>query len=94
MALQFQGFSGTAQLVTSVTADPGTIYSGFTTDVSLTVPGVRPDRFYVVTAPSLEANLGIVNVYCSVKDTLILRLGNFSVGNIDPGSQTFYIIGL
>lgn len=95
MALQFQGFSSTAQLVSGpITKDPGIVYSGYTTDVDLTVPGAKPDRFYIVVAPSLEANLGIVNCYCPSNDIVRIRLGNFSVGNIDPGSQTFYVLGM
>lgn len=95
MALDPKGFSAAPQLVAGpVTVDPGTVYSGFTTDVSVTVKGARQDMHIICFAPSLEANLGIVHCYCSANDTVIVRLGNFAVGNIDPASQSFYFLGL
>ena len=95
MALNVKGFSAAPQLVAGpVTVDPDIVYSGFTTDVSVTVKGARQEMFFLCFAPALEANLGIVHCYCSANDTVIVRLANLSVGNINPASQSFYFLGL
>jgi len=95
MAVQFQGFSSIPQItVGPITHDPGTCYAGYLTEVTLTVPGSLPDMHFHVTAPSLEADLAIVAAYCTTAGSVIIRILNATAGNIDPASQSFYVLGL
>ena len=94
MAVEYRGFGSTPQLIASVTADLGTCYAGYLTAANLTVPGSTPGMHFHISAPSLEDNLAIVSAVCTTAGTVVIRILNATAGNIDPASQTFYVIGL
>lgn len=94
MAVNPTGFSVTPQLVTKVTVDPASVGAASVSAQSLTVVGATPDMHYIVTAPSLEANLAIGGSYCTTAGTVVVRIINPTAAPIDPASQTFYILGL
>ena len=95
MAVNFKGFSSVAQLVAGpVTGDPGSITNATTLDFELAVPGCTPDMHFIVTAPSLVADLVLGGAFCTTAGTLKIRIGNISAAPINPASQSFYILGL
>lgn len=94
MAVVYNGFGAAPQLVTTVTADVGECLAGYLTSASLTVPGSQPGMHFHISAPSLEDNLAIVSAVCTTAGTITVRFLNATVGNINPASQVFYIIGL
>jgi len=94
MAVTYSGFSAAPQISTKVTATPGSITTVTATEVSLTVPGTQPGMHYIVTAPDLETNLGIVSAVCTTAGTLKVRFINPTAAPIVSASQTFYILGL
>ena len=95
MAVTFQGFSGAAQLVSGpITGDIPLIYAGHLGTISLTVPGATPDMHFLVSIPALAADLAVVDAVCIVSGTVILRVLNAIVDNVDPSSTTFYLLGL
>lgn len=94
MPTQYQGFSGGPQLIATVTANPASVSAASVSAASLTVPGAKPDMHFIVTAPSLEANLAIGGAFCTTAGTVVVRIINPTASPIDPASQTFYILGL
>jgi len=95
MAVQFQGFSGVPQLVSGpITKDPASCGAAAVTQITLTVPGATPDMHFIVTAPSLAANLGIVGAFCTTAGSVIVNIINPTAAPIDDVSQSFYLIGL
>ena len=95
MAVVFQGFSSVPQIVVGpITADIGECLAGYLKEADLTVPGSQPGMHFIVTAPDLEDNLAIVSAVCATAGTVAIRIMNATVGNIDPASQSFYVIGL
>jgi len=94
MPININGFSGVPQLVAKVTSNPGSISAASVLAHSLTVNGATPDMAYIVTAPSLEANVAIGGAFCTTKGTVVVRLINPTAAPIDPASQTFYVLGL
>ena len=57
-----------------------------------TALGLRPGWHTACWIEGLTANVGIVNAYCSAKDTLLIRIVNPTAGSINPGAQTIRII--
>lgn len=95
MPSNFKGFSSVPQIVVGpITADPDNILAATVGTVSLTVPGSTPDMHFIVSAPSLEANLAVGGAYCTTAGTVVLRIVNPTVGAINPASQSFYVLGL
>ncbi len=94
MAVNYTGFSSAPQLVTKVTYDPTSVSANSISAQSITVPGVIPDMHFIVTAPSLSANLGIAGAYCTTAGTLVVKFTNPTGSPVDDVSQTFYILGL
>ena len=90
----FTGFSAVPQLVASVTVDPDQVAGASVGAQSLTVAGATPDMHFLVTAPSLEANLAIGGAYCTTAGTVVVNLVNPTANPINPASQTFYVLGL
>ena len=94
MAVQFQGFSGVAQLISGpITKDPGSCAAAAVTQITLTVPGAHPDMHFIVTAPSLVANLAIAGAFCTTAGSVIINVVNPTASPIDDASQSFYVIG-
>jgi hypothetical protein len=91
---QYNGFSSSPQLVTQVTVDLGAAADAGVTEYTLTVPGAIPGMFFIVAAPDLEADLGIVGAYSDTVGEINLRIVNPTALAINPASQTFYILGL
>ena len=77
-----------------VTVDLATINANTAPERTLTVPGCPAGRHYIVTAPSLEANVGIVGAKCTTKGSLLVRFLNPTGSGIDPASQDFHIIAI
>ncbi len=90
----YTGFSSSPQLVTFVTTNLTSAAANAVTEYTLTVPGAVPGMHFIVTAPALEANLGIVGAYSDTVGEINLRITNPTGSGIDPASQTFYILGL
>ena len=95
MAVAFRGFGSSPQLISGpVTGDPASVSAASVGTVSLTVPGALPDMHFIVTAPSLSANLAIGGSYCTTAGTVVVRLVNPTASPVDDASQSFYVIGL
>ena len=94
MAVNYTGFSSAPQLVAKVIIDPDSVPGASVGAQSLTVAGATPDMHFIVTAPSLTANLAIGGAYCTTAGTVVVRIVNPTANPIDPASQTFYILGL
>jgi hypothetical protein len=90
----YQGFASTAQINVAVTVDPDSVTAATVGAQSVTVPGAQPGMWFVVSAPSLEANLAIGGAECTTAGTVVVRIVNPTAGNINPASQVFYILGL
>lgn len=94
MPVAYNGFSSVAQLIAEVTQNPAQVSGASVGAESFTVPGARPGMHFVVSAPSLEANLGIAGAECTADDTVVVRIINPTANPINPAEQTFYFIGL
>lgn len=94
MPVAYNGFSSVAQLIAEVTQNPAEVAATAVAAESFTVPGARPGMHFVVSAPSLEANLAIGGAECTTDDTVVVRIVNPTALPINPASQTFYFIGL
>lgn len=86
-------FSGVPRLLAVVTKDVASITAATTSDVSFTVAGSQPNQCYVCLAPSLETGLTISHAWCATAGTVKVRMGNVTVGNIDPASQDYQFYG-
>jgi hypothetical protein len=76
-----------------VTVDPAERAANTTADLSLTVPGaLTTDEVVNVFAASLESGLVLSNARVSAADTVIVRLGNVTVGAINAAEQTFTVV--
>lgn len=94
MAVNYTGFSSAPQLVTKVTGGPASMSPYSTTPISLTVAGAVPGMHFIITAPSLDADLAIGGAYCATAGTVVVRIVNPTAGTVALSSQTFYILGL
>ena len=86
--------AATRPIIIEVTADPASIAANTTGTVSLTVPGSVPGMQFHVTAPALESGLVVGQAYCTTAGTVIVTLGNVTVGAVDGASQTFQVVAL
>jgi hypothetical protein len=86
--------AATRPIVIEVTANPASIAANTTGTVSLTVPGAVPGMMFLVRAAALESGLVIGNAYCTTAGTVVVVLGNVTVGAIDAVSQTFRVVAL
>ena len=74
------------------TVNPGNVTAATSLDVTATIAGLREGYPVRVWAPSLEADLVICNEHCSAKDELTFRLVNVTALDINPASQTMYVV--
>ena len=86
--------AATRPIVIEVTADAASVTANTTGSVSLTVPGSVPGHMFIVQATALESGLVIGQAYCTTAGTVIVPIGNVTVGNIDPASQTYRVVAL
>lgn len=74
------------------TVDLGNIVANVTLDSdALAFPEAAPGDIVTYSAPSLEANLVNGGAYVSAAGFVKLRVGNVSVGAINPASQVFFV---
>ena len=60
---------------------------------SFTVTGLLTDMQVSVSKPSLDAGLGVVNARVSAANTLALTFMNATGSAINPGAETYKIVG-
>lgn len=76
-------------VVFDFTFDPSSVSTITTSEQTVTVPGLKTGDFVMVSKPSHEAGLGVVNVRVSADDTLAITLVNPTAGSIDEASETW-----
>ena len=86
--------SGMRPIIIEVTADPASIAANTTGSVSLTVPGSLPGMIFIVQAADLVSGLVLGQAYCATAGTVVVPIGNVTVGAIDDASQTFRVVAL
>ena len=77
----------------TATLDFGSIAANTTAEATVTLPAnmnVRTGAVVSVSAPSLEAGL-VATGYVSAANEVKVRVGNVTVGAVDPASQAFYL---
>lgn len=77
-----------AATIVSAVVDLGSVAANTTEEETATVPGVKVGDFVIVEKPTLEAGLSILGARVSAVNTVILTVGNFTVGAIDEVSET------
>lgn len=75
-----------------LTVNPGNVTAATALDVTATVTGLRVGYPVLLWAPSLEDNVSLSNAHCSAANTLKFRLGNLTAADINPASQTMYVV--
>lgn len=79
-----------AGLSRTVNVNPGNILAQVTLDVAaIPFPEVQIGDTIVASAAALEAGLVIGQCRCAVAGQITMRLGNVTVGAIDPAAQDF-----
>lgn len=74
------------------TLDPASVAANTTAEQTFTVSGLQTSDFVVVSKPTHEAGLGIVNARVSASNTLAITFSNSTGSAIDPASATYSII--
>jgi len=72
----------------TVTLDPGSVTANSTREENITVKGVTTNDIVVVNKPGNTTGI-MVDARVSATDTVTVRFGNVTVGNIDPGSEVY-----
>lgn len=71
--------------------DFGSIAAGDTAELTVTIPGAAVGEFAFV-APPVTIDDGLLAIaYVSAAETVTVRLGNVTVGAIDPAESTFRV---
>ena len=89
----FTVFADAALFSQDATLDPTTVPKRSVQVETYTVSGLTTDMKLIVTAPSLEAGLFIIDARVLAVDSLELKFWNSTNANINPASQTFSIKG-
>lgn len=78
----------------TVSVNPASIAANTTGDTSVTIASAKAGDIIVWTPPSdLEAGLVVGGSWCASDGTVVLRLGNVTVGAIDGAAKTWsYLI--
>lgn len=78
---------------TDVTADVASIPANTAPDTALTVAKARVgDSFIITPLGTWPVGLSLPQGRCAVAGTVQARIGNFTVGAIDPASQDFRVV--
>ena len=88
--------SGMRQNVFAATVNPASIAANTTGETNVAITGAVPGQVFIVQPPS-SLDVGIIcasTAVCTTAGTVILRLGNVTVGAIDVASSTFNFITL
>lgn len=72
----------------TVTLDPGSVTANSTREETITVKGVTVNDIAVVNKPTNTTGL-MIEARVSAADTITVRFGNVTTGNIDPGSESY-----
>lgn len=87
-----------ATLVEEITGDLALNATIVTVSTTLAVPGVKAGQMYLVALADsdLDANLLLGNgvLIAEADDQLVVRTVNPTIGSINPGAATFYIVGI
>lgn len=74
----------------TVAVDPASIAANETANVSVTIADAVAGDVIIWTPPStLEAGLVVGGSWCASNGTVVIRLGNVTVGAIDAASATW-----
>jgi len=80
----------TGVLIGTVAVDPPSIVKTTTANVDVTVNGLlTTDKVFVQCQSDFEHGLVCIAAYCSVNDTLRLRITNWTGSAIDGASRTW-----
>lgn len=74
------------------TINPASVAANTTAEQTFTVNGLLTTDFVIVSKPTHEAGLGIVNARVSAKNTLAITYMNNTGSAIDPASATYSLI--
>lgn len=78
--------------VVEVAHDVGSVAANTSEETDITVPGVRPDDFVMVSKPSLDAGVMVGTARVKSDDTVAVTVINATAGAVDPGSETYKIM--
>lgn len=80
------------QSVISVTLSPAAVSANTTAEQTFTVNGLLPGDMVVVTKPTSQAGLGLVNYRVSAANTLAITFSNNTGGSITPTANEVYLV--
>ena len=80
------------QSVISVTLSPAAVSANTTAEQTFTVNGLLPGDMVVVTKPTSQAGLGLVNYRVSAANTLAITFSNNTGGSITPPATEVYLV--
>ena len=80
------------QSVISVTLSPAAVSANTTAEQTFTVNGLLPGDMVVVTKPTSQAGLGLVNYRVSAANTLAITFSNNTGGSITPTTNEVYLV--
>jgi hypothetical protein len=73
--------------------DVASVAANTSAEQTFTVAGLLTDMQISVSKPSANAGLGVVNARVSAANTLALTFMNATGGAINPGAETYKIVG-
>jgi hypothetical protein len=73
--------------------DVASVAANTSAEQTFTVAGLLTDMQISVSKPSVNAGLGVVNARVSAANTLALTFMNATGGAINPGAETYKIVG-
>jgi hypothetical protein len=80
------------QSVISVTLSPAAVSANTTAEQTFTVNGLLPGDMVLVTKPTSQAGLGLVNYRVSAANTLAITFSNNTGGSITPTASEVYLV--
>lgn len=80
------------QSVISVTLSPAAVSANTTAEQTFTVNGLVAGDMAVVTKPTSQAGLGVVNSRVSAANTLAITFSNNTGGSITPTASEVYFV--
>lgn len=92
MAIQI-GSAG-PRVVKAVTLNPSAVSANSVSRETFTVSELTTDMNVVVSAPSLEAGLFLIQARVTAANTLELSIWNTTGAEVNPASQAFNVVGL
>lgn len=80
------------QSVLSLTLSPVAVGANTTAEQTFTVNGLVPGDMAVITKPTTQAGLGVVNSRVSAANTLAVTFSNNTGGSITPTANEVYLV--